>query len=105
MANMLGRYLCGFGGIIFTFGSFVACGSQMYKVSMHEDTDSTRIASASPQALDKSSTLYGIHAAKGWNGTAIPFKFGKDLSQAAKSPSDGGLAKMGMGCRQKTLCV
>jgi len=84
MANMLGKYLGGFGGIALTFASFIACGSQMYKVSMHEDTDTAKVAEASPHALDKKSTLYGIHAANGWNGALIPFKFGKDLSQQQK---------------------
>lgn len=84
MTNMLSRYLVGFGGIAFTFASFVACGSQMYKVSVHEDIDASQAATANPQAADKASTLYGIHASKGWNGNLIPFKFGKDMSQQQK---------------------
>jgi hypothetical protein len=84
MANMLGRYLVGMGGITFTFASFIACGSQMYKVSVHEDIDATKTATASPYSTDKNSTLYGIHAPKGWNGAQIPFKFGKDMSQQQK---------------------
>lgn len=84
MANMLGKYLGGFGGIAFTFASFIACGSQMYKVSVHEDIDTTKTATASPHALDKTSTLYGIHAANGWDRNLIPFKFGKGMSQQQK---------------------
>jgi hypothetical protein len=84
MANMLGKYLGGIGGIAFTFASFIACGSQMYKVSVHEDIDSTKTETASPHANDKTSTLYGIHAAKGWNGVHIPFKFGKDMTEQQK---------------------
>jgi hypothetical protein len=84
MANMLGKYLGGIGGIAFTFASFIACGSQMYKVSVHEDIDTTKTETASPHSNDKTSSLYGIHAPKGWNGVQIPFKFGKDMTQQQK---------------------
>jgi len=84
MTNMLVKYIAGMGGIAFTFASFIACGSQMYKVSVHEDIDAAKIATASPQSADKTSTLYGIHAQKGWNGKLVPFKFGKDLTAQQK---------------------
>jgi len=84
MANMLGKYLVGMGGIAFTFASFIACGSQIYKVPVHEDIDATKAEAANPSSADKTSTVYGIHALKGWNGQLIPFKFGKDMNQQQK---------------------
>ena len=84
MAMMLGNYIGGFGAIVMTFASFIACGTQMYKVSVHEDIDDKKTAEANPLSTDKSSTQYGIHALKGWNNKLIPFRFGKDLSEQQK---------------------
>jgi len=84
MASMIGKYLGSIGGIAFTFAGFIACGSQMYKVPVHDDIDATKTATANPHANDRNSTLFGIHAAKGWNGVLVPFKFGKDLNQQQK---------------------
>ena len=80
MSKMLAKYLGGVTGITFTFASFIACGSQVYKVPVHEDIDASKAEAANPQSADKTSTLYGIHAVKGWNNQLIPFKFGKDMS-------------------------
>ncbi len=84
MANMLGKYIGALGGIAFTFGGFIACGTQAYKVSVHEDIDVTKTEAAAPHSNDKTSTLYGIHATKGWATKLIPFKFGKDMSEQQK---------------------
>lgn len=84
MAKMLSNYIGGFCAITFTFGSFIACGTQMYKVSVAEDVEPSKMATANPLSSDKTSTQYGIHALKGWNNQPIPFRFGKDLTEQQK---------------------
>lgn len=84
MGRMLVKYLGGMGAITFTFSTFIACGTQLYKVSVHEDIDQAATSQAAPHSADKTSTLYGIHAAKGWDKPLIPFRFGKDLNEQQK---------------------
>jgi hypothetical protein len=67
------------------FMTFVACGSQLYKVSMHGDSgprptvQSAKVgattASASGDKLNPSSATYGIHAPEGWVSLPIHYKF------------------------------
>lgn len=101
MANMLGKYIGGMGGIAFTFASFIACGTQMYKVSVHEDIDATKTEAAAPHSTDKTHTLYGIHASNGWNGKLIPFRFGKDMSQTQKVHLMAAMERWEWACGKK----
>lgn len=82
--TVLARYLGGFSAILLTFGSFVACGTQMYKVSVAEDFDSKRSEQAHPASADKGSTHYGIHAPSGWQKLPIDFKFSPEMDQTQR---------------------
>lgn len=84
MANLLFRYASGFSAIVLTFGSFVACGTQMYKVSIEEDFDAKKAEAAHPALGDKSSSLYGIHAPSGWQKLPISFRFSPSMNQVQK---------------------
>ena len=84
MSCLVCKYLGGLTGIGFIFSSFVACGTGLYKVSVKEDFDSSKAASVMPASVDKSSTLYGIHAPQGWQKLPIAFRFDPDLNENQK---------------------
>lgn len=86
MSTILTRYIGTLSGIMITFSSFVACGTQMYKAKMDEDiqTSSSKNAATAPGLNDKSSTGYGIHAPQGWVKLPINFKFGDGLNEQQK---------------------
>ena len=84
MANFAQKYLIGAGTLVFSFVNFVACGSQLYQVSVRDDLDTTRVRQANPQYNDPESTLYGIHAASGWRSLPISFQLGTDMDYNQK---------------------
>ncbi len=77
--SALTNYLGGISAIFLTFGSFIACGTQMYKVSVAEDFDSKRSEAAHPASADKNSSLYGIHAPSGWAKLPVDFRFSPEM--------------------------
>ncbi|EFX60476.1 hypothetical protein DAPPUDRAFT_343549 [Daphnia pulex] len=78
------NYLGGFSAILLTFSSFVACGTEMYKVSVAEDFDTKRSEAAHPASADKNSKLYGIHAPSGWVKLPVEFRFSPDMDQSQR---------------------
>lgn len=82
--KVLTKYLGGFSAILLIFGSFVACGTQMYKVSVAEDFDSKRAEQAHPASADKNSTHYGIHAPSGWQRLPIDFRFSPKMDKTQR---------------------
>ena len=70
--------------IIF-FANFIACGSQMYQVSVREDFDDQRALESNPEAADPESTVYGIHATDGWKQLPIPYSFGEKLNKEQRT--------------------
>lgn len=84
MSSLIGKYLGGVVGIGFIFSTFVACGTGLYKVSVHEDFDQSRAATAFPPSVDKTSNLYGIHAPQGWAKIPIPFRLDPNLNEQQK---------------------
>jgi len=66
--------------LVLLFANFIACGSQMYQVSLHDDFNEERALKHNPQANDKESTLYGIHSTTGWKELPVRYKFGKNLN-------------------------
>lgn len=84
MTNLVAKYLGGVLGIGLIFSSFVACGTGLYKVSVKEDLDNSKMAAANPSSVDKSSTLYGIHAPQGWQKLPISFRFDPGLNEDQK---------------------
>ncbi len=63
--------------ITLTFSQFVACGSQLYQVSMRDDHDLEKVPKA---ATTPGSPSFGIHAPNGWNKLPIEYKIGAHLS-------------------------
>ena len=83
--NIMFKYAAGVLGIVVTFGNFVACGSQLYQVSVQEDFEpSQAVQRANPEMNDPDSTLYGIHAPSGWQNLPIIFQFGGEMNQEQK---------------------
>jgi hypothetical protein len=70
------KYLALVGSTLLVFANFVACGAQMYQVSMRGDHDSTR---SHPDAHDPKSNRYGLHASHGWIRLPIRFKVGSKM--------------------------
>lgn len=84
MGSFIGKYLIGVSGLIFAFGNFVACGTQLYQISLEDDFDDARAKKANPDFNNPISTAYGIHAMQGWHEIPIPIRFGYDLSDEQK---------------------
>lgn len=63
------------------FLNFVACGAQMYQVSLKEDHDQTKVPA---YAKNPDSQYYGLHATDGWHNLPIPFKTGFTLNTEQK---------------------
>ena len=84
MANFAQKYLIGAGTLLFSFANFVACGSQLYQVSVRDDLDVSRVQQANPEYSDPESTLYGIHASSGWTNLPIHFRLGTDMNYNQK---------------------
>lgn len=81
MKAIIAKYTAVVWTLALGFANFVACGSQMYKVSVEDDFDSRTAQKANPEVLDKKSTLYGIHATDGWRKLPIQYRFGQNLNQ------------------------
>ena len=79
---MLIKYLGLLSITVFIFTNFIACGAQMYKVSVKEDIDYSKMpaASANPEAAE-----FGIHAISGWKELPIKFKTGHRLTAVQKA--------------------
>ena len=82
MKSLALRYGILIGGMSFLFTTFVACGSQLYQVSMSGDTNE---ASLPPEATDPESTVYGIHSVNGWVDLPIQYQFGERLEEGQRN--------------------
>lgn len=82
LKEMIVRYLAVVSVLAIGFANFIACGSQMYKVSVEEDFDQAKVQSTSnPEVNDPESTVYGIHAVDGWKQLPIQYRFGSQLNE------------------------
>lgn len=73
------KYLVMIVAVSLGFSQFVACGSQLYQVSMRDDHEPDKIPEA---AKVPGTSTFGIHAANGWTKLPIDFKIGAHLSKA-----------------------
>jgi len=78
--NSLGiKYFSMAAVLMVSFYNAVACGSQFYRVSVHDDFDKEVAIRSNPALLDRSSQYYGIHTVEGWGGN-VPINFRTDAS-------------------------
>lgn len=71
--SLMTRYLLIAGALTAAFANFIACGAQMYKVSLkddHELKEGTSLANSG----DPSSPEFGLHAPQGWRNLPIRYK-------------------------------
>lgn len=61
------------GTTVVLFTNFVACGAQMYQVSLREDHNPAQVAEG---ADDPDSQNFGLHAPGGWDNLPIKFRTG-----------------------------
>jgi len=75
---------------LFLFGGFIACGAQMYKVSLQNDIDPkvAQRANTNPK-----SPSYGIHAAGGWKQLPISFRIGNTMQKDQKNLLESAIKK------------
>lgn len=66
--------------LLSVFKGFVACGAQLYKVSLEED-HGARLDGRKDYAMENRQLPYGLHAPGGWTHLPIQFRIGNDLSQ------------------------
>lgn len=77
MSKWIKQYLMLVSVVLFLFATFVACGSQLYQVSLKDDFNEEK---APESSRDASSPSYGIHSPGGWTDLPIRFRFGSSLS-------------------------
>lgn len=78
--NILIKYLSITITTMMFFMLFIACGSQLYKITFEEDFDDKRAKESNPKVDDAKSVYYGIHAIKGWQKIPIRFRIGPEMS-------------------------
>jgi hypothetical protein len=71
------RYAVLVGCVMTMFMNFIACGAQLYQVSLTEDHEPQQVPTT---ASDPSSPTYGLHAPKGWKALPVHFKVGMSLT-------------------------
>lgn len=71
------RYAVLVGGVMTLFMNFIACGAQLYQVSLTEDHEPQQIPTT---ATDPASPTYGLHAPNGWKSLPVHFKVGMSLT-------------------------
>jgi hypothetical protein len=71
--SLLSRYLIIAGALTAAFANFIACGAQMYKVSLTEDHDQKEGTSLA-NSTDPASPEFGLHAPQGWRNLPIRYK-------------------------------
>ena len=69
------KYIASVSTMLFLFTNFVACGTQLYKVSLENDIDPVL------GQTESSSAQYGIHSADGWTRLPIVFKTSEELNK------------------------
>lgn len=79
------RYLAFVVGTMAFFFNFVACGSQLYQVSLEEDFDDRRAAHANPEVKTTGAPTYGIHSVAGWKNLPIVYSFDPEMSESQKA--------------------
>ncbi len=77
--------------VVTMFINFVACGSQLYKMSLDGDTAVKSTDAPSAAAQDPNSPTYGLHATGGWVDLPIHFRVSTELTKEQQS---GLLASM-----------
>lgn len=82
MAKFIMRYVGLMGITVFLFVNFIACGAQMYQVSMEDDVSSGQQLSA--ETKDPKSAVFGIHSPMGWKQLPIRFRVGKKINEVQK---------------------
>lgn len=82
MARLTLRYLIIVGCLLFVFANFIACGSQLYQVSMKDDFDDER---APAESKDPESPSLGIHASQGWESLPIEFRWGDSMNPSQRA--------------------
>ncbi|MFK7872891.1 MAG: matrixin family metalloprotease [Oligoflexales bacterium] len=70
------RYFATVGTTLFVFMNFVACGTQLYQVSLEQDIEPD-LANSQVE-----SAQYGIHSLDGWAELPIPFQTSEQLGKA-----------------------
>jgi hypothetical protein len=79
MANHYGlKYGLTLIAMLSIFKGFVACGAQMYKVSLEGD-NGARFDGRRDFAVENKSLPYGLHSPGGWSNLPINFRVGLDL--------------------------
>lgn len=78
---MIKRYIAFIGGTVALFVNFVACGAQMYQVSLKDDTQVLESA----EVNDPSSPVFGLHSPNGWRQLPIHFKVDSTLDADQKA--------------------
>ena len=76
--------------IVLLFSHFIACGAQMYKVSMKDDHGTS--SGPSQESRDPNAKFYAIHATGGWTSLPIPFYVQSDMSAVQKTAIKNAMA-------------
>jgi len=68
--RLIHKYILVSGALVAAFTNFIACGAQMYKVSLHGDHEIKK-GVESANSGDPNSPEFGLHAPQGWVNVPI----------------------------------
>ncbi len=87
------RYLAFVSGTVAFFFNFVACGSQLYQVSVEEDLDDRKAAHANPEVKNQQAPTYGIHTVSGWRTLPISYSFDPSMNETQRNELQSAMKK------------
>ncbi len=85
------KYLLSALTVVVLFSHFIACGAQMYKVSMKDD-HTTTTGGAATESRDPNAKFYAVHATGGWTKLPISYYLESDMSNAQISGIKNAMA-------------
>ncbi|MDD9951473.1 MAG: matrixin family metalloprotease, partial [Zetaproteobacteria bacterium] len=77
MRSIVSKYITLVTIVLMAFFQFVACGAQMYQVSLEEDHDVEMVPAGS---TDPASDRYGLHSMEGWRELPIHIRVGQKIT-------------------------
>jgi hypothetical protein len=84
------KYVLVSGALIAAFTNFIACGTQMYKVSLHGDHEIPQ-GSQSADSGNPDSPEFGLHAPQGWITIPITYRADPNISKTQLQSLQGAM--------------
>jgi hypothetical protein len=88
--RLIHKYILVSGALVAAFTNFIACGAQMYKVSLHGDHEIKK-GVESANSGDPNSPEFGLHAPQGWVNVPITYRTDPNISKVQLMALQGAM--------------